>query len=79
MNRNQKIVIIVGLIIIVLMGLFPPWTFHYDGNEYTVGYKFITQATGPVKIDESRLLIQWFCVCIVVGGLVLILKDKGEK
>ena len=80
MNRNQKIVVIIGLVIIVLMGLFPPWKLSYQGLSVAKGYSFF--AISPAyntNVDSSRLLVQWLGVCIVVGGIVLILKKKDEK
>jgi len=79
MNRNQKIVVIIGLVIIVFMGLFPPWKFIFSGTPMAMGYKFLFSPPGVANVDSFRLLVQWLGVCIVVGGLVLILKDKDEK
>ncbi len=91
MNKNQKIVIMIGLIVIVLMGVVPPWvhTVSLLGSQtkYSAGYSPIISAPSRqydapaygVSLDISRLLMQWALVGMVAGGLVLILKDKDEK
>lgn len=91
MNKNQKIVIMIGLIVIVLMGVVPPWvyTFSLQGSrsKYSAGYSPIVsppprQADHPaygVSLDISRLLMQWALVGMVAGGLVLIFKEKDQK
>ena len=80
MNRNQKIVIIVGLIGIVVRWLFPPWRYTYQGITIMQGYSFfLNPLTESANVDLSRLLVQGVGVCIVVAGVVLVLKDKDEK
>jgi hypothetical protein len=80
MNRNQKIVVVIGLVIIVLTGLFPPWKATIQGTTILRGYFVIFKPPDPLSyVNSSRLLVQWIGVCIVVGGLVLILKDKDER
>ena len=79
MNKNQKIVVVIGLVIIVLMGLFPPWKMIFGGTPMALGYEFLFSPPGIANVDSLRLLVQWLGVCIVVGGFVLILKDKDKK
>lgn len=81
MNNKQKIAIVIGLILVVLMGLFPPWKTTMLGIEVSLGYHLIfapmgvKEQLGPSNVDALRLLVQWIGVCIVIGGVVLILKD----
>ena len=85
MNSRQKTALWIGIIIIVIMGIYPPW-------EYTFGKEYVPKITlpggywpiyGPPKpegagteIDFSRLLIQWIMVALVTGGTIVTLKDK---
>lgn len=71
LNRTRRIVLILGVVVFVLMGLFPPWTyvFHIQTvhSEKPAGYAFIAEPPMPehndapfgVKIDISRLVVQW--------------------
>lgn len=72
MNRKQKIVVGVGITIVFIMGLFPPWL----AGTHHIGYHLICATNGT--IDTNRLLIQWATVIIVVAGLVLILKREDR-
>jgi len=113
MNKKQKTTIIIGLGIILLMGLIPPWkcTFSiasggsqeipYPRVERPAGYGFIFYPPSPVRVtrsgnfsgfmmassywsvrlDITRLFIQWVVVAIAVAGICLFLKEdeKGSR
>jgi len=115
MNKKQKIWIWVGITIIVLMGLFPPWVvkqvipkgdwniitlrkyifilkapyFHYKAlpppppkshPKYAEAYMGIEpEFNHAEQIDITRLLIQWFIVALITGGLIVTFKDKKLK
>ena len=50
MNRNQKIVILVGIVVIVFMGLYPPWTLKVDRRQgMNVRYKDQT----TIRVERS--------------------------
>lgn len=92
MNNIQKIILWIGIITIVLMGLFPPW--HYK-IEYQIiqgqsdyGYKFIltpVQLPNPdykdIKaiINIRRLFIQCFIVGLITTGLIVTLQDPKRR
>ena len=83
MNTKQKVALWTGIIIVVIMGLFPPWlhtriidvigalevrTYYYD-------YPFILNAPqgnmlGKTHLDFKRLIIQWIIIAIIVGGFM---------
>jgi hypothetical protein len=92
-KRNSQLkVIYAGLIIVVLMGLFPPWNYTfisprggYGQSERSAGYHPIFYPPPPevenwpvygVRIDFVRLLIQWIIVGLLTGGLVLFLRER---
>lgn len=86
MNNKQRIVIAIGVVIILIMGLFPPWVATLDRNhrEYPGDYGLIfsppdvtdVESGYGVHLDISRLIVQWVTVILVVAGIVLILRDK---
>jgi hypothetical protein len=73
-NKRQKNVILIGIILIVAMGLFPPWVYEYYGT-ISQEYRFILDPLKDGKIDLLRLLVQWLGVCIVSVGLVWFYRD----
>jgi hypothetical protein len=49
-SRAQKAVVIVGLVVFVLMGLFPPRVYRFQDGWYPGGYVFI--GTGAFEMVE---------------------------
>lgn len=85
MNLKQNICLWIGIAVIVVMGIFPPWTVGQtilspqDG-----GYHFILSHQEVRSIDcynlnTSRLLIQWTMVVVITGGLLITFKDKKKN
>ena len=79
MNKKQKVAILVGVGIIVLMGLFPPWCWNtprdgqyiHRSGEYDLlfsGSDYSGQRGD--EIDVTRLVIQWIVVAIATAGIV---------
>ncbi|MHC4075741.1 MAG: hypothetical protein ACYSRZ_04930 [Planctomycetota bacterium] len=95
MNKTQLLVMWVGIAIVVLMGIFPPWVVIDETNPFYVGYSFMflppDAGTWLSKhrhfkpkeyvgvIDFTRLLTQWLMVAVIVGGLIITFKDKKPK
>jgi len=90
MNKKQKIVILAGFLIIVIMGLFPPWnhkiyitTKRYIETYAGYGLIFSPPSTEEgefwiARIDVVRLLFQWILVGIITIGLAIIFKDENK-
>lgn len=92
MNRRQKAAILLGVVLVVSMGLYPPWIYTFDVEgirmEVSAGYSFITSPPGAPpearrlshlwsrRVNIVLLLVQWFGVIIVVGGMLLVLADR---
>jgi len=82
LNAIQRVIILVGVAVFVLMGLLPPWTY---GGVVPAGYRFIasppkTEGFWGVKIDMSRLLIQWAVTIAASGvGVLVTAKRKDEQ
>jgi len=91
LNALQRKILLVGIAVIVLMGICPPWkhTFKYKSinSEEPAGYGLIVyppsaEGYGPagygIKIDFSRLLIQWAVTAAVTGGGVLLTAKQKD-
>jgi hypothetical protein len=78
MDRKQKTLIAIAALLIVVTGLFPPWTRHvsYMGYGVTIpkSWSFILSPPYSSSVDISRLLITWVIIAVVTGALCLILK-----
>jgi len=86
MNKKQLKVLWIGIGIIAVMGLFPPWhmkSMMGVGSQKTFGFSFILLP--PLKgdvhptIDIPQLFVQWFIVSTITGGLIVTFKDKKPK
>ena len=88
LNKRQMLAFRCGVALIVLMGLFPPWVYTRDARSVhsrkSAGYYFIFTPPAPeynyssngVRLDVSRLLIQWLVVATSVAGFFLISKKQ---
>ena len=91
MNKKQIVVLWIGIAVIVVMCLFPPW--HYKSGDKLIqgqidwGYKFIltpAQAPNPdyeqLKgiIDVRRLFIQILIVGLITTGLIVTFIDRKK-
>ena len=86
LNKKQRAVLLVGLMIIILMGSFPPWTYFNSYREFSAGYTFIvTPPYAPgelgygVKLDLSRLVVQWIMVLMAMGIGVLLTSGRSKE
>jgi hypothetical protein len=80
MNKIQLLVMRVGIAVILLMGVFPPWMRPYEGAYLASGYAFIlTPPRETHRIDASHLCVQWAIVAFVTCGLIYTFKDKKPK
>jgi len=78
----SAVILWIGILLIVLMCLFPPWIWY----DRIVGYAFLfSDRTVGNEIYRSahiyfvRLLIQCAIVGLITGGLVYTLKDKKAE
>ena len=90
-STTQRRIILAGVAVLALMGLFPPWThtIRNEGisSEEPAGYGFIAwpppkkydSATSGLKIDLSRLLIQWAVTIAATGSGVLLTAKREDE
>lgn len=54
MNNKQKLVLLIGVLLLVLMGLIPPWKYTYDFKDYhsvsSAGYHLIMRPPAPREL-----------------------------
>lgn len=76
MNRNQRIALITGAVVFLVMLLVPPW--HYStGRPH--GYHFLFWPPDrSIFIDSTRLFLQCVLVAAVTCGALLLLKSKRQ-
>lgn len=91
MNNKQVAIIGGAVAIIILMGLFPPWTYTLHTSriqrERPAGYSLIFSPPEPerdapafgVRIDVTRLTIQWLLVMFAGGLGVLLVRTKSNR
>jgi hypothetical protein len=75
MNRKQIICLWIGIVVVVLMGLFPP---SYISNTYDnrkIEYMFLLNPT-RFSVDISRLSVQWVVTAVITGGLILSFQSR---
>lgn len=91
-GKPHKVTMLLGITIIVLMGLYPPWIYYTPSHplgapiETPAGYAFIFNPPSPeragrmhgVSLDIKRLLVQWSFVGIVTAGLAYILRRREQ-
>jgi hypothetical protein len=85
MNKNQRIVLGVGLLFVILNGLFPPfdWTIgHYDftkPSEYHHACCFIFAPPDRAEINLTRFFIQFITIVVATAGAFFLFGVGGKK
>ena len=85
MNSRQRMVLWIGLLVIVVMGVYPPWAFRYGEIWLGRRYALITKPpsygsfSGPLAtLDANQLGIQWAAVVMIGAGLMYIWRDHKK-
>ena len=94
MNNKQRCVVVLGFVVILLLGLFPPWLLadQYPGNPRGV-FEFCFELRTVFaprlvsfgyfdqhwRVDTSLLLVEWFLVSAVTGIIVVFLGDHPQR
>jgi|GEM_PF-3501465 len=79
MNRNQKLILIAVVVVVMAMFIYPPFQAVRNGTVYNMGYGWIFALSkrGYMTINVSMLIIQWIGV-FIVGGIAFFLA-KGAS
>jgi hypothetical protein len=90
MNKRQLLAIRCGVGLIVLMGMIPPWVHTFDARSIhsrkPAGYQFIFTPPKPegaspaygVRLDVSRLAIQWVVTATAAAAFVLVSRQREK-
>lgn len=70
MNWKQKICLWVGIALVVLMGLFPPYQYKPSVGVLDMGYHFLLYSDTIGEINIKHLAVQWIIVAVITGGLI---------
>jgi hypothetical protein len=94
MNRTQKIIAIIGITLILLMSVFPPWKLTTTGESY---YREIPRGYYPIfappppdapledeesvyslVLDFTRLSVQWVTALLVLAAVLYLTRNRVE-
>ncbi len=94
MNKIQKRIVVTGALIVILMGLIPPWTYTFHHQKLLnrprlkpAGYSLIFTPAPPeskgagqgIELDLKRLLVQWIITGIATGMGFALAHTKSKK
>ena len=88
---NRRIVIITGLVVAILCGLFPPRINGDTQQVYKRGFLLSSELYGvwhstsrgqsrtPTEIDFGRLAIEWIIIGLMTSAIFLALPQAGKQ
>ena len=87
LNKYQKLILLTGFVLFLLINLFPPWIAWLNPSEHSksvsIGYGLlISPPQSPmgyesyVVIDYTRLFIQWGVVLIMTTAALIFTRKK---
>lgn len=82
LNRNQLASLWFGVLLIVAMGLMPPWReATHERNLLTYAMIFSPPPPTPsgVTIDFSRLIVEWVLAVVLTGGMIATFQKEDER
>lgn len=75
---KERIVIVCGSILIVLAGLYPPWTERLPyGIDRAGPYSPIWRPPAGDTVDLARLGIEWIVIVVLTGLVLFLFRKKG--
>jgi len=87
LNSKQKIVILIGMLLIVTSFLVPPCYIDYGDKNVPMGYKPLaifkvksttSGVTNIVFLHTPTFYAQLISICIITIGFILILSDRDR-
>jgi hypothetical protein len=83
MNRNQKIAVTVGAMVVLLMLVFPPFHVQFRGTTFNMGYGFILDPPKrgyiTASVNAEMLLVQWVGTLVLTVLAVFLLKSSKGR
>ncbi len=79
-GQTDRWVIAAALVVMMAMGLFPPWRVDSSNVRIAADYHFIGSSfsddhDNPLTVDHVRLGLQWLMVA-AAGAVIIILRGK---
>jgi len=83
MNLIQRGIITVGLLLMILLVVYPPWNYRFQGEIVASEYSFIwsvpTRGRTHYTMDRDRLTLPWLTVLVATIGLVKVFESKRNN
>ena len=90
MNRRQKTILSLGVILFVAAALYPPWYSKVASHApRDLGYRVLfsppavapgSEYTGYIgRVDFDRLGVEWAIIAVITGTLLLVYASGKEK
>lgn len=87
LNKAQKVILWIGILLLIAMTLYPPWTAVTNPPDYSVkqsiGYGiFMRPPRSPlgyesyVVINYGRVFLQWAGLAVVTGFIMWLARKK---
>ena len=77
-NENQKMILYIAIVVMVLMFLFPPMVLTVYNRAWGYKFLFTVISDNELSINMTQLMLQWVGVAIVGGVAFLLAGDKGK-
>jgi len=74
MNRNQKILLVIGIIFLIILVATTPRYYEYSSDGAVVR----RYGGGGKQLDLGEVFLRVAVVVLVTGGLILLLRDNKE-
>ncbi len=81
MSLRQRIVLILGFMVVFGMALLPPWRSTTEWGEATAGYRLVfwpSNGHAIIRIDTARFGLQIIAVLALTGAIYLILRPNQK-
>ena len=76
-NKIQRIILLSGAMIQIIMLLFPPFIAHMESYNLNMGYSFIFEASPESTVNVPLLALQATVVAFITGVLYFAYQKKS--
>ena len=77
MNNKQIVTLGIGILLIMLSGLFPPWYHNLPGYGFVHrGFGFLLHPGVGYRIYFGQLILEWALIAVFAGALIFLWRDK---
>jgi hypothetical protein len=83
MNRTQRVILVIGLLLIAATGVYVPWVDNFSHETYGPLWSIPSIGTGEQfhpRVYVARLVVTWVVIAAAMGAAVLLAGLKrGER